>query len=340
MRPPVILLAFLLPAAAASQPSPWTGAETCGRCHPAQFRTQSASEHAHALYPAAQHPLAAKFPTRNALRRAQFDFRIVLESRGLLIRISNADHALVLPVDWAFGAGDQAVTFVSRTAPEQYREYYFSYYTRTGSMDVTPGQEAIPAMNLDEAAGFVHRGLDGLQCFECHSTGPVDISGGIFRPREPGIRCEACHGPGTDHASSGGKAPIRNPRRLSATSLNDACGKCHRLAPAPGSAFEWDNPWNVRFQPAYLSRSACFRRSQDRLSCLSCHAAHEPLRRNDPAYYNRICAACHEARHRQPAMQDCIGCHMPSVSPRAPLAFVNHWIGIYRDRKTSPIPRR
>jgi hypothetical protein len=338
MRSEAILL-VLLPAVTLAQSSPWAGAEVCGRCHAAQYRLQSSSEHARALYPAASHPLAARFPTKAPLRRGDFDLRLMLDSRGLLLRIASSQGALVLPVEWAFGAGDQAVTFVSRTAPEQYREFYYSYYTRTGTMDVTPGQEAIRAYNLDEAAGFVHRGLDGLQCFECHSTGPVDISGGVFRPHEPGIRCEACHGPGLEHASSGGKAPIRNPRRLSGTALNDACGKCHRLAPPEGSTFEWNNPWNVRFQPAYLSRSACFRRSQDRLSCLTCHAAHEPLRRNDPAYYNRICAGCHQAPHRQTAMQECVACHMPAVSPRAPLVFVNHWIGIYRNSSTSPVAR-
>ena len=110
--------------------------------------------------------------------------------------------------------------------------------------------------------------------------------------------------------------------------MNDLCGKCHRLPPAAGAAFDWGNPWNVRFEPAYLSRSACFRKSQGRLSCLTCHEAHDGLRRDDTAYYNGKCTACHAAAHKDATMTDCVRCHMPRVSPRAPLAFVNHWIGM------------
>jgi hypothetical protein len=314
-----------------AQAGGYVGAETCGRCHPAEFRRQSASEHAHALYLAAKHPLASQFPSRTPLRRPpDFEFRFVLEPRGLLVRIAAGDRAAVLPVEWAFGAGDQAVTFVSRTAPDAYLEHYFSYYTRTRQMGITPGQEALAAPGISDAAGFVHRGLDAVGCFQCHSTGPVDISGGSLRPHELGVRCEACHDAGSEHQASGGKAAIRNPRRLSPDQLNDLCGKCHRLPPAAGASFDWNNPWNARFEPAYLSRSACFRKSRDRLSCLTCHAAHEALRRNDAAHYNAICAGCHAAAHSRSAMTDCIGCHMPRVSPRPPLEFVNHRIGIYR----------
>jgi hypothetical protein len=314
----------------------YAGAEVCRECHAGEFRTQSASAHARALYPAAQHPLAAQFPTKQPLQRPPaFDFRLMLEPRGLLVRIATGDQAAVLPVEWAFGAGDQAVTFVSRVDPEAYLEHYFSYYTQTRSMGITPGQEALPAGSIADAAGFVHRGLDAVGCFQCHSTGPLDISAGTLRPHEPGVRCETCHGPGGEHAASGGKAPIRNPRRLSADRLNDLCGKCHRLPPAAGAAFDWANPWNVRFEPAYLSRSACFRKSKDRLSCLTCHAAHEELDR-ESAHYNAVCTGCHAGAHRGRAVPDCVGCHMPRVSPREPLVFVNHWIGVFEKGKLVP----
>ena len=315
----------------------YAGADACGKCHPAELQRQSASEHARALYPAARHPLATRFQTTAALRRSPaFDFRFILEPRGLLLRVASADQAVVLPVEWAFGAGDQAVTFVSRAGPGQYLEFYFSYFSSTGAMGITPGQEGIEVRRLADAAGFVHRDLDALQCFQCHSTGPVDISGGAFHPHETGVRCEACHGPGGEHQRAAGKAPIRNPRQLSAVALNDLCGKCHRLPPAAGASFDWNNPWNVRFEPAYLSQSACFRKSKDRLTCLSCHSPHDPLRRDDPASYNRVCAGCHTAAHTDSARTDCIDCHMPRVSPRAPLRFTNHWIGVFATGRIVP----
>ncbi|MGH9725775.1 MAG: hypothetical protein ACRD41_11980, partial [Candidatus Acidiferrales bacterium] len=60
---------------------------------------------------------------------------------------------MTMPVGWAFGAGDQAVTFVSRVAPDDYVEHSFSYYPRLGRMDVTPGQQTLRASILPGAFG-------------------------------------------------------------------------------------------------------------------------------------------------------------------------------------------
>lgn len=315
-----------------AQASNYIGARACGECHPREFRSQSATGHARALYRASEHPLVKDIAPKTPQRRdPDFEFRFALERRGLLERISNPKGAIVLPLEWAFGAGDQAVTFVSRQGPGAYLEHYFSYFPATRRMGVTPGQEALKAASLSDAAGFVHRDLDAAECFGCHSTGPVDIGGGNFEPHETGVRCEACHGPGAEHRRSGGKTAIRNPRYLSAVELNNACGRCHRLPPSAGAAFDWNNTWNVRFEPVYLSRSACFRNSGGKLSCANCHPAHEALRKNDAGYYNAVCSGCHGAAHPGKKMADCIGCHMPRVSPRPPLWFTNHWIRVYRD---------
>jgi hypothetical protein len=161
-------------------------------------------------------------------------------------------------------------------------------------------------------------------------------SAGEFKPNERGVNCEACHGPGQEHRRAGGKAAIRNPRNLSAIELNDACGRCHRHPPSDAARFDWDNPWNVRFGPVYLNQSACFKRSGGRLSCLSCHASHKALRKNDPVFYNGVCSSCHVAAHRNSNKTDCIGCHMPRVLPRPPLWFTNHWIGAYGSTKLKP----
>jgi hypothetical protein len=317
--------------------SPYIGAPACGRCHPAQFRLQSSTGHARSLFPAAQHPLVKTLAPKTPLRRKpDYEFRYALEKRGFLVRISGAEGAIVLPLEWAFGSGDVAVTFVSRLGPSSYIEHYFSYYPASAAMGITPGQEAIGAASPLDAAGFVHRDLDAAACFQCHSTGPVDISGGDFQPNERGVNCEACHGPGEEHRRTGGKVSLRNPGHLSPIELNDVCGRCHRLPPSAGSRFDWDNPWNVRFEPVYLSQSACFKKSGGKLSCLSCHAPHEVLRKNDPAFYNGVCSGCHPAAHPESDKTDCIACHMPRVSPRPPLWFTNHWIGGYGSAKLKP----
>ncbi|PWU04045.1 MAG: hypothetical protein C5B51_17605 [Terriglobia bacterium] len=254
-----------------------------------------------------------------------------------------------IPMEWAFGAGQQAVTFVTRINEDWYLEHYLTYYSAIGSFAPTPGQDAVSATSLQQAMGMLYKPLDPgtgmLKCFECHSTGPVSVGPEReIRPREPGVRCEACHGAGGSHraaALSGNteraRTLIQNPKRMSAAELNQFCGHCHRQ-PAPlGVTTDWNVPWNLRHEPVYLSQSACFRRSGGKLSCLTCHDPHTPLQKDDAAYDQR-CRTCHTAESHPPkpvciAKQpsDCVQCHMPAVSPQAYLRFTNHWIGVYSE---------
>jgi hypothetical protein len=222
--------------------------------------------------------------------------------------------------EWAFGAGDQAITYVSRLDDEHYIEHGLTWYAATKSLGITPGHR--------HAQGERYRTFDPnaaiLRCFQCHSTGPLRLGEGVrIEPSEPGVQCEACHGAGADHAA------VRNPRKLSAERINELCGACHRMPAAAGDDTDWNNPWNARHQPLYLNQSACFQKSKGALSCLTCHRAHEPVSR-DAAGYDALCARCHAGvRHRQAAAGSCVGCHMPAVRPHAALRFANHWIGIY-----------
>jgi hypothetical protein len=87
----------------------------------------------------------------------------------------------------------------------------------------------------------------------------------------------------------------------------------------------------VRHQPPTLVASACFRESQGRLSCLSCHSPHAPLERRRSAY-DSVCKTCHSTtRHVRSVMKlSCTGCHMPEVNVRQGLIFTNHRIAIYK----------
>jgi predicted CXXCH cytochrome family protein len=248
-----------------------------------------------------------------------------------------------VPLEWAFGAGEQAVTFVSRVDKNWYVEHYFSYYPLLSRMGVTPGQQDLQARTLPEAVGRMYEALDANEgmagCFQCHSTGSVETSGDALQPHETGVRCEACHGAGSTHARAGDPKLIRNPKRMSAVELNQLCGECHRAPAAPGTKIDWNYSWNVRHQPVYLSESACFLKSKGALSCLSCHQPHQALERN-VASYNQVCGSCHAAAHTDKAMTNCIDCHMPRVSPQPGLRFTNHWIGIYRDgSRLKPVRR-
>lgn len=277
----------------------YAGAAACKGCHPAQHTSQSKSGHARALAPS----------------------------------------VAPQPDQWAFGAGEQAITFVSQVDEDYYLEHGLSYYASAKSMALTPGHKS--------AAGERYRTFDPgaaiLRCFQCHSTGPPRLGAGFrIEPAEPGVRCETCHGPGEEHVRlNGSRTAIGNPKRLTAAALNDFCGSCHRKPPAAGDDTNWNNAWNVRHQPLYLSQSRCFLESRGALSCLTCHDPHAGVERSAGSYDAR-CGSCHGGvKHRTAiANASCSGCHMPAVKPQEHLQFSNHWIGIYAAGKPlRPIAR-
>ncbi len=242
------------------------------------------------------------------------------------------------PGHWAFGAGEKAITYVDQTSDDTVVEHGLSYYAATKSMRLTPGHET--------PADIVYRTFDpvgtALRCFRCHSTGPVKLTGNTIEPSEPGVRCEDCHGPGAAHVQAkGAPGTIQNPKRLSAAELNQLCGACHRQASALDDDTDWGNAWNVRHQPSYLHRAACFRNSGGALSCLTCHNPHEPLRKTAAAYDAR-CGSCHRNVTHKTALgsRACVDCHMPQVTATQGLHFTNHWIGIYEQQGSKLAPSR
>ena len=288
---------------------------------------------------------------REIVRPPRYRFQIGMQGTHFSIGISDGTVSRALPVDWAFGAGSQAITFVSRLDSQSYLENYLSWYPSLQDFGPTPGQTGLRSNTLDLASGYTYRSVDPvsgiIKCFECHSTGPVRTGQeNRLAPSEPGVRCEACHGPGGRHvlaasASRPSKALIANPGKLSAARLNQTCGACHR-APDGGLMANPDKAWSVRYQPIYFARSQCFLRANGALSCLTCHAPHQPLER-DPLAYDKKCVACHPSTaHRSTAEKpagSCVGCHMPRVDAQPNLAFTNHWIGVF-ENETKLRPRR
>jgi hypothetical protein len=340
-------------------PEGYVGAARCAECHPAQFASQSQSEHAHALAPSSAHRLRSEFPTgRRYLRAGRYQFEFNREGEAFELRAWDADQEARMGLDWAFGAGTQAVTFVTRANAGAYLEMALSYYPASRTFGTTPGQEPMGLGSLATALGRLYASNSaefGIRnCFGCHSTGPVALrSEGELVPLTPGIQCESCHGPGAEHvtaASQGNRAkliqPIRDLRQMSASGLNQFCGSCHRLPAPSGIEIDWNVSWNVRHQPVYLSQSLCFRQSRGTLSCLTCHGPHDSLVQND-GYYDAKCRDCHTTTLRKPASAcgsvaaaNCIDCHMPRVSPQSNLRFTNHWIGVYGEgAKLKPITR-
>jgi tetratricopeptide (TPR) repeat protein len=275
----------------------------CRSCHAARFQSQSETAHAHAL------------------RRAQ-----------------PTDPGPGSHAKWAFGAGVKARTWVSQTGEETIAEHGLSYYTSTRSLGLTPGHSS--------DADLVYRTFDptesALRCFRCHSTGPVTLAENFqVQPSQPGVHCESCHGPGRAHAESAGKGAIQNPRKLTALQISTLCGACHRQASDLDDDTDWTNVWNVRHQPKFLHRAACFRNSNGALSCLTCHDPHQSLNKVASSY-DAKCVSCHPgvAHISRVASRACVECHMPQVATTPKLKFTNHWIGIYDPRGNGLMPSK
>ena len=267
--------------------SDYAGAGVCANCHAAEAEAQAKSSHAHAI----------------------------------------ARSTAGQPGDWAFGAGEQAITFARRLDSEHYLEEGRSWYRRLNGFAATPGAAA--------TAGTTYRIFDPdagiLRCFSCHSTGPLDQDpDGTINIHEAGVRCEACHGPSQAHVRDPENYKPFNPGRLPADQINQFCGQCHRMPAGAAETPDLRNPWNARHQPLLLAASACFQQSRGRLSCLTCHSPHAPLERKLAAY-DAACTKCHTApRHTaRVAGKPCAECHMPAVKPAPGLEFANHRIAVY-----------
>lgn len=281
----------------------YSGAQSCQPCHRAEYEAQSASAHARSLAPVKAHDGVA--PPQ--------------------------------PAEWAFGAGSQAVTFVHHRDPETYIELGQSWYSRLRGFAATPGHpkaEDTPYPTFAPSAGI-------MRCFACHSTGPLTLAAGdAIVPHELGVRCEACHSAAADHVKEPARHIPENPGRYTADAINQLCGECHRMPAGATETTDLRDPWNARHQPLTLAASVCYRSSNGRLSCLTCHSPHAAVERNLSSYDAR-CQSCHaRVKHtRVVAGKACVECHMPSVRPTPQLVFANHRIGIYASSDPlTPVP--
>lgn len=253
-------------------------------------------------------------------------------------------------LEWIIGAGENGFGGLVREG-----EYLFqsplSFYSKAGRWELSPGYEL-------GNAGFNRPILPG--CISCHSgqANPMPEGNGRFANTpfsELAIGCENCHGPGLAHVlvhqtgfenDQGHDSSIVNPASLAPALADNICMLCHQTGDVrvlkPGKDYKdfrpgtpLDDAISILMVPPKresppqqdllehyysMTLSKCYRKSGEKLSCISCHDPHvEPTREEAPAYFKKKCLACHTEKsctlplqvreHLQPA-DDCAGCHM------------------------------
>jgi hypothetical protein len=253
------------------------------------------------------------------------------EREGRFLFAAGAAGGRARAIDFALGSGKTGMTFVSLDGPRAIRELRMSYFPGRRAWAVTPGQRGPAA----DPIGRQHEGTMAQRCLACHAT-VLPASRLAPEERFMGVGCEACHGPGQAHvAAARAGAPARGVDRLGrwgAARLNHLCGECHRSEQELDPLDEAALTQTQRFQPYGLMKSACFQKSGDRLSCLSCHNPHRDAAR-DVRGYERACRSCHAPGSTICPVNPrdgCIGCHMPPREVTRGVAMADHWIRVVR----------
>lgn len=258
-------------------------------------------------------------------------------------------------IDWIIGAGVNGYGAILQNG-----SYIFqaplSFYTRPRRWAPSPGYEFVDlGFNRPITPGciFCHSGRPNLVPGSNGRFESTPFS-------ELSIGCENCHGPGAAHIRSVSKRStasdkesahfnpaIVNPARLTPYLADNICMACHQTGDArilkPGKAYRdirpgrsldetlsilivaptRESPPSADHVEHYYSMtlSKCYRASQGRLSCITCHDPHtEPSREEAPAYFRARCLTCHTSqacklpivtRMQKTPANDCAGCHMP-----------------------------
>ncbi len=263
-------------------------------------------------------------------------------------------YDLPVPVHFAIGSGKRGRSYFTNRDGLLFMSPV-TWYSTTSQWDLSPGYEHA---NLH----FGRRVVDG--CLSCH-VGRVDDleeKSNAFAKKpflEDCIGCERCHGPAQDHITfhrldktPGKKDPIVNPASLPPRERDHVCFQCHligehRLTRYGHSEFDFrpgDNIsdiWTVFVkdrgkeaaseieavsQVEQMISSQCYKLSDGRMGCISCHDPHRTPNPDEKiSFYRDRCVVCHsdgqpecskpiEERRAQTPEDSCIACHMPGVA--------------------------
>jgi hypothetical protein len=315
------------------------GNAACASCHPKEFKQHEATRHAATLRRVDRQSMGVNWPRTGPIGETGFAF---YES-GSEISLGQADNPKnSATLQYALGSERFAFTFIHMLENNSILELRQTYFPELHTWMTTPGQQSVSegvlGMKYDEAIA--------RHCLSCHATA-LPANSIKPDPRFFGVGCESCHGPGKEHveAARRGERDLRMQKlaSVSATKLNELCGRCHRKA-------EDLNPEQMEFTQRFtaygLMKSRCFRESGGSISCSTCHDPHMNAS-TDHKHYEAVCLSCHapassfgpsnSARKPCPVnpRTGCIECHMPNrvIDKNVlPIEMSDHYIRVFKKK--------
>jgi hypothetical protein len=334
----------------------YVGDGACATCHPGQ----SSSYHEHPMarsmslvsraapverYDAASH---------NPFEKFGFEFRVEPQDAGVFHKVFRRDAAgketlaLAQEARYVVGSGGHGRAYLS-TVDDYIFQTPVNWFSQGRRWDLAP--------NLGANHGnHFFRGVDPI-CIYCHGNQAEPVAGTSNRYRRPlsaelGIGCERCHGPGELHVQARTRGDpleeldntIVNPRRLEPVLREAICQQCHlhgklRVERRGREVYDFRPGlplhlfWSVFVEPLeqtgsheavshveQMAASKCFRASNGKMGCISCHDPHVyPRAEEKPAIYRQACLKCHQPASCPVSVQErkarnddnCIACHMP-----------------------------
>lgn len=340
-------------------PQGYVGSQACARCHAAIAESYAG----HSMFRSAGITPGAD-DIEDFTHGTEFEsddgrvYRVVKEADGVYHHevLLDGDGEVVYDdsakISYFIGSGTRGKSYAIDRGGILYQSP-ISWYTSDKKWDLSPGYGR-------HHQRFGRRIQD--QCVICHAGRPnVDGTRDSFFPEpiflEAAIGCERCHGPGQKHielhdmpALATADEEIVNPARLEPDRREAVCNQCHLIGKmrfarygrsfddfrpgdrlddvwatmVAGTGVRQDRKTKTVSHVEQMGDSTCFKKSNGRLGCTSCHEPHATHHQGEAAvYFRQRCLECHadqgcsapaERQAAAPANNSCIYCHMPRLS--------------------------
>jgi Tfp pilus assembly protein PilF len=354
----------------------YTGRESCKSCHAEIYDSYLQTGMGQSLYRPDPARAVEKTGPESVVYDTYSGFYYQPQWKGkdfyiLEFRLSGRDTSYQRRerIDYVVGSGHQTRSYLLDRGGYLY-EAPITWYVSRAKWDMSPGYEGGHNSRFDRPMGE--------ECMACH-TGKIDYVPGstnFYRAVSLGIDCEKCHGPGQAHIARMEKDEIVdvgreidysivNPAKLPIAQQFDVCMQCHLqgvnvLQPGRASVQEYrpgmplsavydifipqhegEADFGIASHAERLLESACFKGSQGKMTCTTCHDPHKSISATAEDTFTRQCQSCHQSGKGQvmcgedaamisAAGGNCITCHMrkAGVSDIPHVTFTDHRIRV------------